>query len=215
MFDWLLRWVFPPKCILCRKLLKDAETDLCKSCRQEAPEFTFPKKNFSFIARWTALWYYEGAVKESLLRFKFKNRPGYADAYGKLLAMRLLHDEMTDFHILTWVPISPKRKKERGYDQVELIAKAVGKELSVTPVATLYKHRNAPPQSGIKNAAARKANILNAYKPLDPACYKGKRILLLDDIVTTGSTASECARVLMTAGAKEVIFAAVAATDHK
>ena len=215
MFDRLLHLLFPPKCILCRRVLQDQQTDLCGSCRQSVREFTGPKKKYSFIAGWTALWYYEDAVRESMKQFKFYNHPSYADSYGRLLAMHLMKEDMLDFDILTWVPVSAKRKWQRGYDQVELIAKAVAKELSVTAQPTLCKHRHAPPQSGIRDAAARRANIQGAYRALDPSRLQGKRILLLDDIVTTGSTASECARILLTAGAKEVIFAAVAATDHK
>lgn len=215
MLDGLLRLLFPPKCILCQRLLQNQETDLCKNCRQQVREFSYAKKKFSFIASWTALWYYEDTVRASLLRYKFLSFSSYAGAYGRLLAMRLLSDEMTDFDILTWVPISAKRKRNRGYDQVELLARAVGRELSVKPVRTLRKHRHAPPQSGIADAAARRANVLGAYTALNPQLLKGKRILLLDDIITTGATASECARTLLTAGAEEVIFAAIAVTEHK
>ena len=74
----------------------------------------------------------------------------------------------------------------------------------------LRKIRNAPPQSGISGDAARRANVLGAYRVTDPDALRDKRILLLDDVITTGATASECARVLLTAGAKSVNCAAVA-----
>ena len=215
MIDWLLRLLFPPKCVLCQKLLERGQDDLCPVCRQNTREFSYAKKNISFIAGWTALWYYEGNVRDSLMRFKFSGRRSYAASYGKLLAMRLLKDEMADFDILTWVPISAKRLQKRGYDQVQLLADAVGQELGTAPVATLSKVRHNAPQSSLSNADARRANVLGAYRVNDPALIQGKRILLLDDIVTTGATVSECTRTLMTAGAKEVFVAAVAATDHK
>ena len=115
------------------------------------------------------------------------------------------------FDILTWVPVSSLRKLRRGYDQVELIALAVGKELELEPVALLKKIRHNRPQSGLQDAARRRANVLGAYRVLDPDQIEEKRIVLLDDVLTTGSTASECARMLKTAGAKEVHCAAVAA----
>ena len=87
------------------------------------------------------------------------------------------------------------------------------KELGITPCKTLRKFRNTPPQSGIKNIYRRRANVLGAYKPVSPENIRGKRILLLDDIITTGATASECARVLLTAGAKEVYCAAIAVSE--
>ena len=215
MLEWFKSLFFPPKCILCSQLLQDHEIDLCNHCRQSVREFSCTKKNISHIAGWTALWYYEDNVRSSLLRYKFHNRTCYAESYGRLLAMRLMKDEMLDFDILTWVPISAKRKRKRGYDQAQLLAQAIGHELSVCPICTLRKRRNIPAQSSIKDAAARRANVQNVYEVLNPAFIQGKRILLLDDIITTGSTASECARTLLTGGAKSVSFAAVAATDHK
>jgi predicted amidophosphoribosyltransferase len=130
-----------------------------------------------------------------------------------MLAMKLLQEEM-EFDLLTWAPISRMRKWKRGYDQVELIAKAVGRELGIAPIATLKKRRNNPPQSGIRDAARRRANVFGVYQVLDPNLICGKRILLLDDIMTTGATAGECARMLLTDGAKEVYCAAVAVASH-
>ena len=82
------------------------------------------------------------------------------------------------------------------------------------PEKTLVKIRNTPPQSSLRGFARRKANVLGAYQVADPQRIKDKRILLLDDVITTGATASECARTLLTAGAKEVTFAAIATADE-
>lgn len=206
--------LFPPKCTLCRKLLTDSETDLCHNCRSELAEHPRTNIKLPYIADWTALWYYEGTVRSSLLRFKFHNARSYAQVYGRHLAMRLL-EEQTEYDILSWVPISRWRKWRRGYDQVALIAEAVGQELATPPVPVLKKVRNNPPQSGFSNAARRRANVLGVYKAIDPEQTAGKRILLLDDIITTGATAGECARILLTAGAKEVRCAAVAVAPHQ
>lgn len=211
MIDHLLRLLFPPKCVLCGKLLEKEQKDICPKCQKHTPEFHGRKKKISFIAGWTAVWYYEGNVRESLVRYKFHNKRNYAITYGKFLALQLTKDQMTDFDILTWVPVSAKRKRKRGYDQVQLLAEAVGKQLQVEPLPTLHKHRHTAPQSTQKNAAGRKANVLGAYRAVEPASLCGKRILLLDDIITTGATASECARVLLVAGAKKVYCAAMAA----
>ena len=209
----IARLLFPPKCVLCRNFLDTHETDLCRECRTHTPEFPKQQKKLPYLAGWTALWYYEGSVRRSILRFKFYNARSYGDVYGRMLAMKLSQEDI-DFDLLTWVPISRIRKWRRGYDQVELIARAVGRELGVIPVATLKKRRNNPPQSGIRDAARRRANVLGVYQVLDPNQLSGKRILLLDDIMTTGATAGECARILLTAGAKEVYCAAVAAASH-
>ncbi len=128
--------------------------------------------------------------------------------------MRLQEWEL-EFDLLTAVPISPARRRKRGYDQVGLLMRAVSRELGIPMAETLKKVRNAPPQSGLSERSQRKANVLGAFRPVHPERFAGKRVLLLDDIVTTGATASECARVLLTAGAKEVKLAAIAAARHK
>lgn len=210
-YHFLLNLLFPRKCVLCRELLEKQEQDLCRKCRVEGPEYPDTKENIQFLDSFTAVWYYEGDVRSSLLRYKFQNLQCYADSYGRLLAMKLLQTHPEGFDCLTWVPISRLRKLRRGYDQVELLAKAVGRELGMTPVPLLKKVRHNRPQSSLGDAAKRRGNVLGAYREVNREQIAGSRILLLDDILTTGSTAGECARVLLTAGAKEVHCAAVAA----
>ncbi len=205
--------LFPRKCVLCRKILADRETDLCHDCRKTAPELNKTKLKISFVARWTAVWYYKDNVRSSILRYKFGHARSYAGAYGRLLAMKLQKEEF-DFDILTWVTTGWLRRWKRGYDHAALLAGAVGKELGVTPVKVLKKIRQTPPQSRLTSAAARRANVMGAYRVIDPELVKGKRVLLLDDIITTGATLSECCRILLVAGAKEVSCAAVAAASH-
>ena len=211
LYHFLMELLFPPKCVLCRQLLKTGEADLCGSCRADAPEYPNRKIKLQFLDSFAAVWYYEGNVRASLLRYKFHNARSYSASYGRILAMKLLREYPDGFDVLTWVPVSRLRKLRRGYDQVELLAKAVGKELGMTPVPTLKKIRNNRPQSRLKGAEARRANVLGAYRILENTDVKGKRVALLDDILTTGATAGECARVLLSAGAKEVHCAAMAA----
>ena len=206
--------LFPRKCVLCGKLLEKEETDLCRHCRVEAPECAVYSTKFSFLDSWTAVWYYEDPVRGSVLRYKFSSARHYADCYGRMLAMRLLERFPEGFDCLTWVPISRLRKFRRGYDQVELLARAVGRELGMEPVRLLQKIRNNPPQSGISGQAERRANVLGVYRLKASADVENKKILLLDDVITTGATAGECARVLLTGGASEVHFGAVAAARH-
>ena len=211
LYYFFMNLLFPPKCILCGRLLEQKEQDLCRECRCDSPEYPFRKENIQFLDSFTAVWYYEGSVRKSLLRYKFYNSRCFADGYGRLLAMKLLQTHPEGFDCLTWVPVSCLRKFRRGYDQVELLAKAVGRELGMTPVPLLKKVRHNRPQSGITDGALRRANVLGAYREVNREVISGKRILLLDDILTTGATAGECARVLLTAGAKEIHCAAVAA----
>ena len=211
----LTRLLFPPKCTLCRKLLASNETDLCHHCRKHAPEISHRKRRIPFIAQWTAIWYYKDTVRKSIHRFKFGRARRYADVYARILAVKLQQTDYIDkIDLITWSPISSLRRLKRGYDQSELLAKALGKELHISSVQTLRKFRHTAPQSGFRDAAQRRANVLGAYKIIHPDNFIGRRILLIDDVLTTGATASECAKMLLTAGAKEVFFAAVAAAWH-
>lgn len=211
----LLQLLFPPKCILCGKLLEKDETDLCRICRVDSPECRKNNLTFSFLDSWTAVWYYEGYIRKSLHRFKFTRARHYAPAYGRLLAMKLQEEHPEGFDVLTWIPVSRWRKFTRGYDQVELLANAVGRELQMELVRTLRKLRNNRPQSGISGIEKRRANVLGVYRVTDTELVAGKRVLLLDDIITTGATAGEAARVLLTAGAKEVHCGCVAVANKR
>lgn len=215
LWYWILNLLYPPRCVLCRKLLKKEETDLCTDCRTEAPFFPDTKRQLQFLDSFAAVWYYESSVRGSLLRFKFRGARGYAASYGRLLAMRLTQQYPEGFDVLTWIPVSRLRKLRRGYDQVELLARAVGRELDMIPAPALKKVRHNRQQSRITEPAQRRANVLGVYRVTNPDAIRGKRILLLDDILTTGATASEAGRVLLTAGAKEVHCAAVAAARKR
>lgn len=214
IFETIANLLFPPKCVLCGKLLEKQETDLCHRCRVEVVEYPQRHSKLSFLDSWTAVWYYERYTRSSILRFKFRRARHYAPAYGRMLAMKLVREHPEGFDVLTWVPISPLRKLKRSYDQVELLAKAVGTELGMEPVRTLRKVRHNRPQSGIEGEAQRRANVLGAYRVVKPESFRGKRVLMLDDVITTGATAGEAARMLLTAGAKEVHCGAIAAARN-
>lgn len=212
----ILQLLFPPKCVLCGKVLEKNETDLCTECRLHGPECPVKRTKLPFLDSWLALWHYEGHVRGSLLRYKFHNKRHYALTYGRLLAMKIAREREDTYDLITWVPISRWRKLRRGYDQVELLSQAVCAELQRESVCCLRKIRHNPPQSRIVGQAQRRANVLGVYEAVEPEAFRDKRILLLDDIITTGATVGECARVLLTAGAKEVHCAAIAAAkQHK
>ena len=214
MIKRILALLFPPKCILCRRVLEKEETDLCHECRTDSPICPAGRLKVPFVESWAAVWYYEGAVRSSILRFKFYGRREYAPVYGRFLAMKLQQEHPEGFDLLTWVPTGSRRIRKRGYDQVQLLAEAVASELGIPPVRLLNKIRNTPPQSRIQGNAKRRANVLGAYKTTENTPFSGKRILLLDDVITTGATVSECARILLTDGAKEVHCGAVAHARH-
>jgi len=211
LFRRILGIFFPPRCVLCRKLLKEGEEDLCEGCVTGTPWFSRRKSKPHFLDSFAAVWYYEDSVRSSLLRFKFHGARAYGESYGRLLADSLRENPTGTYDMLVWVPVSRLRRLRRGYDQSELIARSLSRELGLKSVCALKKIRHTRTQSGINGFENRKANVLGVYRVTAPEKVAGKRILLVDDILTTGATMSEAARMLKVAGAKEVHGAAVAA----
>ena len=113
---------------------------------------------------------------------------------------------------MTWVPVSRRRLRQRGYDQARLLAERACRLWDTAPEQLLCKTVHNPAQSGLKDAGARRDNVRNVYVPADPARIRERRVLLVDDICTTGATLSACARVLREAGAADVVCAAAALT---
>ncbi len=212
-FSALLDILFPPRCVFCRKFLRSSSVLICEDCRKNLP-YTKDggEKQGEFFSRCVAPLYYEGDVRESLHRFKFRGATGYSKVYGALLADCIRENLDGCYDLISWVPLSRKRLNERGYDQAMLLAMAAALELDDVAVSTLEKPLEAEKQSLMGSAEKRRANISGAYRVADSELVDGKRILLIDDIVTTGSTLSECAKTLLSAGAKEVLCAAIART---
>ena len=120
--------------------------------------------------------------------------------------------EDVGFDLVTWAPVGRKRRRKRGYDQAYLLAKQACKMLAVEPVRLLKKKSGVTPQSRLDSAERRRANIAGAYKAVNCDLIRNKRILVIDDIVTTGATLSECAKTLLLAGAEDVCCATLART---
>ena len=209
---WFLDLLYPPHCTICRKLLREKETDFCADCRKNLSVLDTPIKRGEFFTQCCAVTAYSGDVAASLKRYKFQGMQQYAGAFGRLIAMQLLRMN-AEFDILSWVPVSKKRRRKRGFDQSYLLAKTVASELGISCVRTLEKLRDNPSQSKLKGTEARRANVINVYRAVEPEHFMNRRVLLIDDIITTGATLSECSLVLLTAGAASVIGASVAATQ--
>lgn len=154
--------------------------------------------------------YYQDSVRDSILRYKFGAKKGYVGCYSKMLAQCILDNYGGKYDLITWVPISDDRLKSRGYDQAMILAMATALELDDVAAETLKKTRDNPAQSSLGERDERRANVTGAYTVTDPELIEGKRLLLIDDIVTTGATLSECARTLLLAGADEVVCATIA-----
>lgn len=208
----LLDLLFPPKCPFCGRVL-DAQ-GICGKCEASLP-WTEEGKILQTLPgnlRCAAPLWYEESVREGLLAFKFQGAQAAAKPLGELIARCAAERFSGEFDTVTWVPVSQKRLRKRGYDQAKLLAEAACRLWDTEPVRLLEKCVDTPAQSGISEPAARRANVLGVFDPAPGAEIAGKRILLVDDICTTGATLAECGRVLRDAGAAAVVCVTVART---
>jgi ComF family protein len=213
----VLRLFFPPRCISCDCLLHiSAEAALCRDCEQDIP--VLKKREFSnpagaSIGTIYSAFDYERGIRKAVHNLKFNDRPGNAAVLIDLALPRIKHfifDEhppcadSPKYDIIIPVPIHFRRKRQRGYNQSELLAKNLAKQAKIAfSVKILEKSLNTPPQSSL-GRGERLRNLKEAFRVKHPELISGKRVLLVDDVMTTGSTLEHCGRVLLEAGAAQV-----------
>ena len=206
--------LFPPKCPFCGRIVE--KKGICPKCEKDL-QWTAGKEvlreESGGLCCAAPLWY-EGLAREGILRFKFHGAAS-APVLGELVARCAAEELSGRFDTVTWVPVSRKRLRKRGFDQSRLLAEEACRLWETKPVQLLEKNVDNPRQSGITGEAARRANVLGVYELKKGAEAAGKRILLIDDICTSGATMKECIRVLTDAGAQSVVCAALAHTPKQ
>ena len=215
IYDYILDSLFPRHCFGCGTESKV----LCASCIEElAPA---PPDGTSDTRAYAPFSYRHPALKKALWALKFKGDKEVARVCAALLYDSLipLLEEYALYRgvtrpLLIPVPISRRRLWERGYNQAELIARELARlddERSFELAAGLLKKiKNVPPQTSLREKAARLKNIEGCFAVSEPEKMRGRDIIVLDDIYTTGATFAEAKRVLKNAGARTVICVAVA-----
>lgn len=202
----LLLLVYPPKCYFCGCVMRE-DICLCQDCAN-ALLFTHvwnqsqPGRNYSLC--YSACFYAE-PLRQAFHRYKFGGHYHYSKLFGQWMADVLMENEPEPFDCITWVPLHPFRRWRRGYDQARLLAQEVAGRAGYPLIPTIKKIRYTAAQSGTATAGQRKCNVKDAYRPLDGVSLQDKRILLVDDIITTGSTLENAAAALLAAGAAEVV----------
>jgi len=209
--SFFLDLIFPPKCVFCTRILDRTDDGWCDHCTESLPYADNQgRQDGDYFDFCVSPLYYTDVVRRSILRYKFKGASHYAEVYGRFLAECISENPDIDYDIISWVPLSDKRERSRGYDQAMLLAMATALELNDIAVETLKKTLDVQAQSELGDKAERSANISGAYVASDAELINGKRILLIDDVVTTCSTLDECTKVLLTAGAAGVVCAVLA-----
>ncbi len=192
---------FPERCVFCGNI--SGSELVCGKCLKTLPFITGVRSSEMYYSTSVSAMRYDGPVRKAVLRMKFDGQSRLAEAFGEFLADALERElDLREIDIVTWVPLGSGRFGERGYNQSEIIAKTAADLLGLYTQPLLIKVRDTPPQSRLHTLAERIANVDGAYEALDGAL--GQRILVVDDILTTGATMSECAKMLLQAGAESV-----------
>ena len=182
--------------------------DLCHACR-----FAFATEAMLVLPGGVlAALPYEGAARRVILALKFRNRRSIARHLGRLMARQLLTHRASSAHaidVVTWAPTSGTRARRRGYDQAELLARAVAAELGVPCRRLLYRSHGAP-QSGRTRQQRLDAPAFRTRPGPSSLC-----VLVVDDVVTTGATLRAANESLLVAGVGSVVMLAVAATPDR
>ena len=240
VFSQLLDIIYPPRCPLCGRFVSSIENrchphQVCESCQKALMPITHPlcticgmpftglsgpdhpcenclRKMPSYDAM-RAPYLYAGPLMNAIQRFKYNSEVHLASPLGGLLSAfaRTLLPHPEEF-VTVPVPLHTRRLRERGFNQSLLLAKVVASELG-TPLdyLSLIRKRDTRSQTGLKRKERRK-NVANAFSVTSATIFKGTRVLLVDDVLTTGYTLKECARTLKRYGALEVICLALART---
>jgi len=204
-FNVVLNLIYPNVCGICNDLCKE---DLCKKCKitlNKIAKFkvdNYTNKNFK---KHFYIFKYEGIIKNKLKDFKFNNKSYiYKTFVNFMLKNKKLCSFLKSYDIIIPVPIHNNRKLKRGYNQSALIVKELACFCNIEYKNNiLIKQKNNKPQS-TKNKDERKQNVAGVYILKNSDQIINKKILILDDIYTTGSTANECAKVLKNNGARWV-----------
>lgn len=202
-------------CSFCEKLLL-SHTPSCLVCNKRSPSGTMcaPCRKKTGIARFFAPFSYQHPVIRELIRlYKYES----VKEIGRILSTFLIKTlfaakfKVRRDMVIIPIPLHPRRKRSRGFNQSELLANFLGAAFRI-PVAfdSLRRTKNTPPQVSLENDEKRRENITNAFSVIDAQAIAKKTILLVDDVVTSGATLSEAARVLHEAGARSIYGIAVA-----
>lgn len=204
--NFILDLLYPPKCVFCGCVLD--KSDICAECEKTLPYTKGDSiyQKFPFVSKCISPLYYKDDVREAVLRYKFGGASCYSRRFGAIMSECAENNlDCGSIDMISYIPLSRKRQKNRGYNQSELLARQISKNTGVPCKATLKKIKNNKAQSTIKDNKQRATNVVGAYRVIDEHQLKGKHILLVDDVVTTGATLAECARMLKKSGA-EVVY---------
>ena len=209
----LLDLISPRLCVVCGERLSVTEDVLCGKCNLHLPRTGFqinPQENVMArmfwgripIERATALFYYEAhaGTANILYKLKYKNHPEIGETMGRMMARELLKSDFFDgIEGLVPVPLAKKRERQRGYNQSMEISKGISEVTGLPIYNKVVKRNKFEGSQTSKDRWERNENVENVFDLLDTETIRGKHLLVIDDVVTTGATVTACAKQLLKA----------------
>jgi ComF family protein len=201
--DALGELLAPTRCAACDEVV-GARVVFCGACAPSVVEARDPS---------SAVFSYGGAVATAIVLYKYAGRSDLAARFGALMAQRAV-TLAGRVDLVVPVPLHPRRLVERGFDQAALLAAPVARALGAAYAPRAVERvRDTPKQASLERAA-RAANVASAFRCASPRLVEGRRVLLVDDVLTTGATLASCARALGVAGARSVSTLVLAQREH-
>ena len=212
LFTTLVRMFYPQRCPYCNCVIEHSMLQ-CEVCAKQ-----MPKRYFQNFAKGGypcySPFFYQGIFATAVKRFKFHDYRQNAPQLAVPLAASIVDMKgNVIFDLVTYVPMHPSRERRRGYNQSKLLAREVSKLIGVECADLLKKVKNNREQHKCKSPAERKENVKGVFAAVDKKLVKGKNILVIDDILTTGYTLGECCRVLSKAGGNVIQCATLCARN--
>jgi len=216
----LFDFIYPGYCYLCKQHLDGPERFICPACLGKIPilpgpfcpsckEFILnlkPEHSFgTFIDCVYSLWSYDEAAGTLIHKFKYESKTSLGEKLGQQLAHQVRSKGfLSEIDLVIPVPLHPARKRERGFNQSEVIARQVAHICGIELAEMVLKRYKNTRDQTLLSGPERKINVLNAFRTSGETELTGKNILLVDDVVTTGATLNECARTLLASQANRV-----------
>ena len=221
--DAVLNFIYPPYCTICNAGLAPGLTLICKTCWHSLPRIdnTQNQKRSranldikeSQITKFLAVWEFNNAVQKVIHEIKFFGKKSFSKFVGRELADLMIQDkDCFGVDLIIPVPLHKTRLRERGFNQSLLLSQVIFK-LTNIPVKekVLKRIRHTRPQSKL-NVFERQQNVKDAFRVINSSAVKGKTVVLVDDVLTTGATMRACAESLESAGVAKVLALTAAAT---
>ena len=201
-----LNFLFPIKCGICNKISKEAICNNCLNNLYKIEKTKIANVKNCYYNKQLYIFDYKGIIRTKIIQYKFRDKAYLYKFFVQImLKNKKIYRFIKSYDIIIPVSISKQRFKERGYNQTLLIAKELASNIEKLELKNdvLFKIKNTAPQSTL-NKAERKNNLKGAYVVKNEIVIKNKKVLILDDVYTTGSTAKECSKLLKSTGVKHI-----------